>query len=166
MPTTIHITEEDYVNAGLLNGEMTRRSKRWHLAADILFVVLGCIAWYFDKRMIAFGLWGAGIGGAVGPLLIRQFLVPVLLKRHYRKYPKIQKPMTISLGDEGLLFAADDGTGRLSWSEIHGWRENIEYLLVYLAPRMYHVLPKRIENEGFPLNELKQRLIENVGSAI
>jgi len=166
MEAEFQISREDYVSAGLLNGEMSRKAKYIHYAIDTLLIFLGVVALYVDKVIWAGGLIGAAIGGNLLPYALRGLYVPWYLKRHYEKYTVVKKPILIFLLDDGVKFTSSSGAGFLKWSEIHHWRENDSLILIYLAPGMYHIIPKRIEELHFPINGLKESLVEHVGVAI
>lgn len=166
METEFQITQDDYVAAGILNGEMTHKSKYIHYAIDVVLLVLGVIAIYTDNILWAGGLIGAAIGGNLLPYVLRCFYVPWYLKRHYQKYKAIRNPVCILLLDEGVKFSSSSGEGLLKWEEMHHWRENSSFILIYLAPKIYHMIPKRIEKSGFSISKLREGLIENVGLAI
>jgi hypothetical protein len=44
------------------------------------------------------------------------------------------------------------------------WRQNDDYVLVYLMPRMYHIIPKSIEESRFDLKSLIAALGKKVGN--
>ena len=165
MTEEFQITSDDYVSAGLLNGEMTSRAKYIHYAIDASLVALGIAALYFEKYIWACGLIGAAIGGNLLPFVLRNLYSPWYLRHHYDKYKAVKKPISISILDEGVKFTSESGEGLLNWQEIHHWREGSSMILIYLAPRIYHMVPKRIAEVGFPLRELKEKLIEHVGNA-
>ena len=81
------------------------------------------------------------------------------------RYKVVKKPLAILMLDEGIKFSSENGEGLLRWEEMHHWRENSSLILIYLAPRIYHMIPKRIEGSGFSITKLKAGLIENVGIA-
>ena len=163
MSIKFHITPEDYVAAGLLNVQITQRSKIIHYIIDPTFVILGLIAWYFERHIITAWLIGAVIISNLLPLLFRNLLLPWLLKRDYKKYNKIKKPTSIILNNGGIKFESEDEFGTLEWNDIYKWRKNSKYILIYLSPQLYHLVPKRIIEDGFPLNELEEALTKNVG---
>jgi hypothetical protein len=165
MPVQFTITAEDYIAAGLLNGEMTRTAKRIHYAIDAVLVISGVVALYYGKGIWAGGLIGAAIGGNLLPFILRKYVAPWRLRAHYAKYRQMRKPLTIAVANDGIKFESEDGVGVLKWPDIHHWRENDLLILIYLAPKIYHLVPKRIVEDGFPLEELKAGLIRNVGNA-
>lgn len=164
MTSTFQITEKDYINCSLLNGEMSHKSKMRHLAFDSLLIISGLFAWYFGKSIWAAGFIGAAIGGSLLPMLLRRVVAPPLLRRHYKKYRKIHKPLSAEVSDLGITFSSNDAAGTLKWEDIYGWRENTEYLLVYVAPKLYHIIPKRISNDGFDLEKLRNLLERHIGN--
>ena len=108
---------------------------------------------------------GVVIGAVTLPFLLKNFVIPFLLKRHYKKYRQMQKQMSAELTADGLLFKTETGSATLKWLDIYAWRENSEYIIIYIAPKIYHVLPVRIGENGFPVSELKNVLLSNVGVA-
>lgn len=83
----------------------------------------------------------------------------------YRKYPAIQQPMSIDLLDDGIAFTAATGQGNLTWPTIVKWRQNERVVLVYLSPRLYHLVPKRLAQDGFDVNTMTDALDRSVGPA-
>ena len=167
MPNQFIISVEEYIASALLNGEMTQKGKRIHLAIDISLLILGVVTLFYGRYVIACASIGAVIGGNLFPFLLRKIYVPWMLKKHYEKYSNIKKPISASVENEGIKFESTDGANNvLKWLDIYSWRENNFLLLIYLAPNIYNIVPKRIETEGFPLQELRQRLLDNVGNAI
>jgi len=144
MKTEYTITEIDYVNAMKL---FTRISSRMTGLYVIALVMLGLVA-----------VNGSPVlkNGVIG--LVRFVINPVLSRRHYRKYKAIQEPLFIQLMDEGVQFSNFDGEGLLRWEKIHKWRQNEEYVLIYPMPRIYHIIPKTIQESGFDLGALIKAL--------
>jgi hypothetical protein len=165
MATRFEITVDDYVACGKLNGEMTRRSRIAHAAIDGILIVSGILAWTYGQSLLAAALVGAGIGAFLIPWGLGRTFIPWYLKRHFAKYPKIRKPIEIDFDDDGIRFTSSDEIGVLRWDEIHRWRADDNYLLLYPAPRIYHLVPRRIERLGFPMKELMAHLSKRVGSA-
>jgi len=60
----------------------------------------------------------------------------------------------IALNEEGIEFSTADSNGMIRWEKFLKWRQNDNYLLVYLMPRMYYIIPKSIEASGFDLAAL------------
>jgi hypothetical protein len=77
----------------------------------------------------------------------------------------MQKQMSIELATEGLSFKTKNGNSILPWADIYSWRESNEYILIYIAPKMYHTIPVRLGESGFPIKELKSELSSHVGIA-
>ena len=71
--------------------------------------------------------------------------------------------MQIALNEEGIEFSTADSNGMIRWEKFLKWRQNDNYLLVYLMPRMYYIIPKSIEASGFDLAALTSALETNLG---
>ena len=163
MSTKCQITPENYVASGLLHEEKTKKSKVIHYIMDSTLIVGGVTALYFGSLILAGVFLGVAIGGNLLLLLAKRFIIPWQLKRHYEKYNNIKKPFTIALNNDDVKFESDDGTGKLKWEDIYKWRENSELILIYIAPKIYYIIPKRISEDGFPILELQNELTKHVG---
>lgn len=161
MNIEFQITRDEYVSAGLLNGEVRGRVRILHRLIDAVLIVAALVLLHFGAYVISAGLIGAAIGANLIPYLFRFLFVPWYLKRHYRKYPLIHKPLSISVVDEGIKFKSSGGEGLVLWHEIHKWREGKDMVLVYPAPRIYYLIPKRAAE----LTPLLEALSTNVGKA-
>ena len=159
MKAQYQISEDDYVRAVRLFGKFTRKQ------LYVYFVLAGVLV-----LCVLLGspiVWAAGIGGLIGgsiAILGGRFVVsPLLARRHYRKYKAIQDKFKVELLPDGLKFSSSSSEGKLTWDKVFRWRQNESYILVYLMPRLFHILPKSVANNGFNVSELTNRLLENVG---
>ncbi len=160
MEATYIISEEDYVRAMRLYSKITPKIAA--ISGIIIIVLL--IASVCGTEVIKGGAIGGLIGGAVVAILGRYLVNPILARRQYRKYKAIQEPITIKLKDEGVRFSNSDGEVLVRWEKILKWRQNDEYLLIYLMPRMYHAIPKSVAKSGYELSPLISSLRDRVGN--
>ncbi len=159
MHATFRISEDDYVNAMRLFSKFTPRLRFMYAAVVALLVA---IASFGSPRMK-----GGAIGGLAGGLFVtvvgRYIASPIATRRNYRQYKAIQDEFAVELLDEGLRFSSSAGSGKLAWNSILKWRQNNGYVLVYLSPKLYYILPKSIESGGFSMAVLTDRLRQHVG---
>jgi len=160
MSARFRITERDYLRAGAFAAQPTRRMRAALLLLGVLIVgVLGFGA----------GNWGEVIGlagvGAVAWLVTAWLFQPWMLRRHYRRYQAIHDEQTVTLLDDGVRFVSAISESRLAWSKILKWRCNADYVLIYLMPRLFHMIPTRIAEQGFDMERLKAALAQHVGPA-
>lgn len=158
MTTQYQISPEEYVKAGLLNGEIRGTAKIVHYLIEALLIVASLGFAYLEQYIVASGLIGAVIGVYLIPFLFRKFYTPWYLKRHYRKYPAVQRPMSILVTESGVKFTSNSGEGTVSWKDIYKWREGKELLLIYPAPRIYYMVPKRVSSVGDLCEMLKNKV--------
>lgn len=166
MPASFTISENDYIKSAQLNGAPTKKAKIFHLVVDILLFLAGITSLLNANIVLGFAFIGAAIGAITLPFLLRALIVPLILRRHYKKYRQMQKQMSVELIADGLSFKTENGSSSLVWADIYSWRENSEYIIIYIAPKIYHTLPTRIRENGFPIDELKSELLRHVGIAI
>ena len=158
MKATYHITEDDYAAALILGTRVTLRSFS-RLGVLICIVVLG--AFLIGEEATAFVYGASGtvtIFLVLYFLVLRRFTIPASLRKHYRQYRLMQDPVSVELTDSGIVQTSEQFTTKLPWDYILGWRENDAYFLLAIAPRLYHIMPKRIAAEGFDFNLLRSRL--------
>ncbi|MDR0771203.1 MAG: YcxB family protein [Burkholderiales bacterium] len=161
MQARFHINERDYLRAAVLHARLTPR--RWVVLALLLVLLLG---WVLAVGTL-FDVWAVAIGVSVGCvviLLALRFIVnPLVLRWHYRRYKAIHKEQTITLLDEGVRFDSSNGSSLLTWDLILRWRYNADYVLIYLMPRLFHVVPSTVAAGGFDMERLKADLMRHVG---
>lgn len=156
------ISEDDYAYAIRLGIPLTA----WRM---------GLLAVMF-LGLAAGAIWGKTplqevcLGGAVAlPVMVvwmRVYLIGYVARRNYRKYKAMQMPVRAALKPEGLSFESRDAQGLVRWENMLKWRHDERFVLIYLAPRLFHVVPKSIAAKGFDLEGLLQALNDQVGPPV
>jgi hypothetical protein len=155
------ISEQDYVNAMTVFARPTAGMKLAYASASAVFLLL-----YVSSPALR-GLVLSGFLGGFGVLLACRFLVvPRRARSDYRSYPAIRPKIRVSFDEGGVHFATESSQGSLEWANIVHWRESEEYLLLYLSPRMFHIIPRRIARDGFDLALLLELLQQKLGPPI
>lgn len=157
LQTEYTITESEYVQASKLNARLTKKQLMVSLA---IIVILVAVAYFAGDNVFRGGAIGGLIGGAGGYLICRFLVAPWRVKRLYRSYAAIKEPCIVELHDEGVKFLAKGGESLMVWSHIMKWRQDNNFLLIYQASHLYHLIPKRL---GETINEIVRKLEENVG---
>ena len=159
MEATFSITERDYVRAMMLFYR-----PRFLAAAAYAFIAIafGLFAIFGPPRWDQLAIIGL-VGGVASGLLTHFVVYPFFAKRHYRKYKGIHERFIIQLKDEGVWFESPDASGLTRWENIYRWRQNNNYLLIYLMPRLYQIIPKAVADSGFDLSLLIETLQSRVG---
>jgi hypothetical protein len=158
MIATFRISEDDYAHALKLFARLTRLRLALLVAIPLL-LLLGA---FIGGR----NLWPAALGGVIGLIVVvvaTRLLAPVLARRNYRKYKAMQAEFSAQLLDTGLRLASPHGDGTVVWENILKWRQDDRFVLIYLMPRLFHVLPKSVAAQGFDLPALIERLNRHVG---
>ena len=161
MEAKFRVSEIDYVNALKLYGRLTPKMVALYLLVAGALVLIAI----FGSVLLRSGAIGGLIGGGVVAIFGRYVITPILAKRHYRKYKAIHDEFIIGLSDDGVRIESSNAKGILPWSDILKWRENREFLLLYLMPRLYHIVPKSIARQGFDIALLVNGLNKNVGKS-
>ncbi len=155
------ISEDDYVHAMRLHAQLTPL-RLLGLAVTLLVMVALAV---FAPRNLQPVFWGAFIGAALMIILGRWVLLPWHARRAYRKYKAIQDEFSLDFVPEGMQVASEDASGLVPWSKMHKWREDDQFVLVYLMPRLFHIVPKALAAQGLDVQAFRSELAEKVGPA-
>ena len=161
MEARFRISEDDYVNGLKLYGKLTPKMMAIYLlvAGALLLIAI------FGPTLIRSGAIGGLIGGGIVVIFGRYLFTPMLAKHHYGKYKAIHDEFVIDLSGDGVCIASSNAKGILPWNDILKWRENEDFLLLYLMPRLYHIVPKSISKQGFDTALLVDNLNKYVGKS-
>jgi hypothetical protein len=166
MQARFYFAERDYVRAVALHW---RLPWRFWIAVALLLLTLAFLWPHMIVMMRTNVVMPMAVGAVAGfciiVLAIRLFASPLILRRNYRQYKKIQQEQTVTLLDDGVRFATDSGSTLLTWGDILKWRYNADYVLIYPMPRIFHIVPATVAAEGFDIERLKAALTQHVGAA-
>jgi hypothetical protein len=159
MTATFRISEDDYLAAMKLHARLT--PARLALTVGIgLLLVLGAA---FGPPLVEAASVGGLVGGG-GVLLATRFIVlPLMARRHYRKYKAIHEEFNAELLDHGLRLTVPHSDHTIVWQNVLKWRHDGRFVLLYPMPRLFHVVPKSVAARGFDLKGLLERLNRHVG---
>ncbi|SEJ70858.1 MULTISPECIES: YcxB family protein [unclassified Variovorax] len=159
MTATFRISEDDYLAAMKLHARLT--PARLALTVGIgLLLVLGAA---FGPSLVEAASVGGLVGGG-GVLLATRFIVlPLMARRHYRKYKAIHEEFNAELLDHGLRLTVPHSDHTIVWQNVLKWRHDDRFVLLYPMPRLFHVVPKSVAARGFDLKGLLERLNRHVG---
>jgi hypothetical protein len=128
----------------------------------LAFVALVIVALLTDSPTLRIGAIGAIVGGILGDIVVRKIYAPYQTRKQYKSYKAAQEPTTVRSSEDGLYFTASIGDAKINWDRILKWREDSNFVLIYQAPQIYHIIPKRV---GAFAIEVSKLLSRNVGSA-
>ncbi len=157
------ISETEYVRANKL---FTRLEKRSLIGYGLAVSILAAIAVFLPSIPIQVGALFAIVGGVLGHIVTRYIVAPWQTRKQYRHCNAVQEPVIVGLEEHGIRFKTADSEALLKWSNVRSWRENSEFVLVYQTTRLYHVIPKKVGNESFPVDRLLSELSERIGRKI
>ena len=156
------ISENDYVKSNKLASVATKKQLIWLGAAGFGLLLLGVFGQGSLKGMGYFGL----ACGILGYFITLHLVTPWQAKRFYRNYKSIQAPLKIAMVDGGFTISAENGQSNVKWENLLKWREDKNYILIFFAPKLFYLIPKRIAKLGFDTEGLKRLLRENLGDPI
>ncbi|QNK67487.1 YcxB family protein [Variovorax sp. PAMC26660] len=162
MIAKFRISEDDYAAAIKVSARPSRMRRALLIVMVVVLVLSALIgAAIGSRRLWPFTLASLFCGAVV--LLLTFFLAPMLARRHYRKYKGMQEEFGAELLDNGLRIMSPHADGTVVWANVLKWRQSDRFVLIYLMPRLFHVLPKSVAEQGFDLQGLIERLNRHVG---
>ena len=156
------ITEADFVKGAKLCAAATKKQLILLSVVGLGFLLIGI----FGPRSLKGMGFGGFFGGIIGYFIVLHIITPWNAKRNYKKYKSIQEPLKISLIEEGFAITASNGHCNVKWVNLLKWREDINYILVFFAPKMFYLVPKRIADSGFDIVRFEQTLRDKLGNPI
>jgi len=160
--TPLVYTRQDFLDALLLHGRMTRRRLAFFSILMVALVALCLVTDSWEERLTTAA--AAALGGVVFYLLGRYLYYPWLAGRQFSKQPLSTLPQTVSLADDGIVFASERGAMRLLWSDFFGWDANDRVIILKTSPRLFMIIPSRIAANGFPIEKMKRALETSLGA--
>lgn len=162
MEVEYNITEEDFVKSAKLGAAATKKQFVWLGFVGLGLILLGVSGPSGMKGLGYFGL----IGGILGYFVTIHLICPWQARKNYRNYKAIQQPLKLELTADGFIIKAENGISAIKWHHLLKWRENGDIIIVYFAPKLYYLVPKRISDTGFDIGSFRQLLQEKLGSPI
>lgn len=151
------ITEDEYVQANSLYARPTKKHLMIFASVIVTLIIVAIVAGDSILRGAAIG----GLIGSIGGFLIIRFIIsPWRTRKFYRSYAAIKEPCTVKIEDQGVRFKSKMGVSLIEWKHILKWRDNEKFVLIYQAPHLYHLIPKRLGNIE---EKLTAELAKNVG---
>ena len=145
---SLTLTVDDYAAANRLHFLKCIRSRSAMGAFAML--VLAYAIWMTIAHI---DRWGAiavialnAIFVAVVVLVIANYFlfVPISTRRTYRKHKALHRPYTYSWSETGLAITSSSGEWHVAWSDYLKWDENALVFILYQAPRLFNIFPKRV----------------------
>ncbi len=161
MKATYRISEQDYVNAMDLFAKFTPRAL---LVYGLVVTALVFLS-FFGTQVLSGGAIGGLIGGLSVVVIGRYIISPILVRRHYRNYKALHQEFVVEIVSDGVRFTSPTVDGKITWDQVHKWRQDDRFILIYPMPRIFHMVPKSIASQGFDLKALTDGLMQHVGKS-
>ena len=149
------ISEDDYIAAQRL---FRRKVGKLYFLATAVIVLIGLVAMVFGWREHQWWLLCGGLIYASMPWWWFELIGQRSLRRNYRQYPAMHEIQTVQLRDDAVLMRSYLGETRLTWAMMTQWCEDANFVLLYLQPRMFFIIPKRADADGQLIEQLRQQL--------
>ncbi|MCC0006295.1 MAG: YcxB family protein [Methylobacteriaceae bacterium] len=154
---TFRYQTQDFLSAYRLNAKLLRRHVIY--LTFFLAAVVAVLFWFepaWDARAVACGAGAAG--GLAAFVLVRYIYLPLHAKRQFANYPIAHREQVLTLEAEGLRHRSGSNESLTPWRDFVAWQADEQVVLLYIAPRIFQVVPARLAELGFPIKELKGAL--------
>jgi hypothetical protein len=162
MTTAFRISEADYVAAITLSNRPTQAVGRLFGAAALLLLATAIVG----PEGLRVPIWGGLLGGFICFIVIRYVTTPYIARRHYQNYKVMHSEFQVELLSDGIQFNTEDAHSKITWEKMLRWRHNETYILIYLMPKLFYVLPKAVDSKGFDTASLITQLTKKVGQPV
>ena len=165
----LQYTKQDYIAAQKLHWSLSLRTK-WvyglfiisSAAVALILSATPSAAWYHSwAPFFAF----VPIVTLVYYYCLIWFYVRLVAARNFKRHPIMQLPQRLTFTSEGIRYESNRGVSTLLWQDFIKWRADGKLILAYLSPRLFMIYPARLATAGFPLDRLKEKLIQELGPA-
>lgn len=102
--------------------------------------------------------WAAGLGFLAACFLYSKREARQMLAQ----YKWLSERAHAEVLPEGLSWSTARGTALVPWDDLYGWREGPSLFLLYLAPEMYHLVPKRWFADASDVETFREALRRSV----
>ncbi len=131
------ITEAEFMEAYEAHWKSNKQSTKSNLALGALGVLAGlALCLYVDLYGLILAVVGLVL--ACMPLIRRYTHI-----RAYRDSKKYQGEIEVTFADEQIEVRSNDGESRLKWSVYSKMLDTKNFLLLYLSPRLFSIVPKK-----------------------
>jgi YcxB-like protein len=150
---------QDYLEAQYAH---TRRSIAFYVVSAVIIGSMGIFGIY--------QLMSEGYPNGYSPLaivimwaLLRFVFRPLYFRRDFRKHPNFAMVQTLHIDENGLEYKHDLGHSVTKWAAFTKFREAPNLFLLYVGPRLFHVIPKRCFH-GPQLDEFHALLFQKLSA--
>jgi hypothetical protein len=171
----LRISEQEYVQAMCLAHRSSPRMRRTLLKIALDAAAAGVLGTLLMDRTTGLGkalgaiMCGLAFGALVGLVIYPiccMFHAPLLAaraRRGYWQHRSIRNELAMALTTDGIRMATAHGAWLTPWQHIHRWREDAGLVLIYILPKVFHIIPKRLATQGFDIEGLTTCLHHHVG---
>lgn len=132
------ITEKDFMEAYEAHWKSNRQSTRSTVIPGIIGMVAGIA---YTQKSPGWGIALAGLGfGLVLVAVLRRYLHV----RAFRENPKFGAEIETVFSEENVEVKSAVGESSLEWSIFENVRETPRFVLLYLSPRSFSIIPKSV----------------------
>lgn len=163
---TQQLTEADYIGSWSFHTRSSRLTRIIEIAA-LLLIAASIALWEYSTHQRQNPQAGAAIlfaaivlGVAAGGFIVEKIfhlVITRMLRRQYRENKRLHFSVQLSYDDKALQAQSELGNSVYPWGHFTKWRENGDYILLYLNRTQYIPIIKT----GLPaedLTNIKQHL--------
>jgi hypothetical protein len=94
-------------------------------------------------------------------VIFRLVVFPRRVDRIYKTSPDLQKPTEMIISEEGVKFVTENSHIRRDWGRILAWKENNDFLLLYMSENSFAILPLRDMGDSPAYSFIKQKISDS-----
>ena len=160
----IRLERAEFLRAQRLHLRWSWRKSGLIAFACLVAFVLIFIFLALRQRYLACVLIGVLFGCAFGFVFARYIYLPLMMPRIFRQQKSLQRETIYSWDGDRLTVTSGDDHWSHEWSELSSWKEDREFVLIYLSDLLFYVIPKRVFDSEAEVADLRSHLQGHVRS--
>ncbi len=148
----VTLTEADFVRAHRLHFLRYWRTVKPWLALSVFVIAWGLFTWltWDDPLTGTSAVIMHGLTATLLALPLANYFVfvPRAARRAFRNHQAVHHQLNYSWSAAGLRVRGPQGDWQIAWRDYREWVEDDEAILVYQAPNVFQIVPKRALSES------------------
>jgi ABC-type bacteriocin/lantibiotic exporter with double-glycine peptidase domain len=128
-----------------------------------MLAIYGGVIYYFSHSLLAVLVF---VGLMFALILVMNYgVVYYRVKKEFLQHKLIQQGYTFEFDAQGCRLETISGFAKYDWQDLLKWASNSKFIIIYPAPRMFHIIPKRLNSDEFDIQLLESYLMKQVKKA-
>ena len=159
MQTAVDINQNDYLQASFLSLRASQFRYIWPIRGVVLAIYGGVIYYFLHSLLVTLAFVGLML---VLILVMNYGVVYYRVKKEFSQHKLIQQGYTFEFDAQGCRLETVHGFTKYDWQDLLKWASNSKSIIIYPAPRVFYIIPKRLNSDEFDIQLLESYLMKQL----